>query len=211
MQSIVKKPFVSCCETARNRYPAPLIRCRSRPFFSATASASAIFCSISPRPAVNPKIMTLWPRPRRKGGCRRKREAIFAGEKINLTEKRAVLHTALRTAPTRPVIVDGADVKCPTSMRFLPPWAHLQMASARQDRRCDRQDVHRYRQYRHRRFGPRPGHDNAGARPQSRRPARPLRVQRRWRAYRRHAEAELRPRKRRSSSSPPRPSPRSRR
>ena len=39
-----------------------------------------------------------------------KREAMFAGEKINVTEKRAVLHTALRNFDGKPVLVDGKDV-----------------------------------------------------------------------------------------------------
>ncbi len=38
------------------------------------------------------------------------RERMFAGEKINLTENRAVLHTALRNRSNNPVMVDGADV-----------------------------------------------------------------------------------------------------
>lgn len=38
-----------------------------------------------------------------------KRDAMFAGEKINITEDRAVLHTALRNQ-SGSVIVDGADV-----------------------------------------------------------------------------------------------------
>ena len=37
-------------------------------------------------------------------------ERMFSGEKINFTEQRAVLHTALRNRPNRPIIVDGADV-----------------------------------------------------------------------------------------------------
>ncbi len=37
-------------------------------------------------------------------------EAMFAGEKVNLTEGRAVLHVALRNRSERPVHVDGADV-----------------------------------------------------------------------------------------------------
>lgn len=37
-------------------------------------------------------------------------DAMFAGEKINVTEGRAVLHTALRNRSDRPVLVDGADV-----------------------------------------------------------------------------------------------------
>jgi len=39
-----------------------------------------------------------------------KRDAMFAGEKINTTENRAVLHTALRNIANTPVITDGADV-----------------------------------------------------------------------------------------------------
>jgi glucose-6-phosphate isomerase len=37
-------------------------------------------------------------------------EAMFAGEKINTTENRAVLHTALRNRSNRPILVDGRDV-----------------------------------------------------------------------------------------------------
>lgn len=36
--------------------------------------------------------------------------AMFAGEKINSTEKRAVLHVALRAPPTASIMVDGKDV-----------------------------------------------------------------------------------------------------
>jgi glucose-6-phosphate isomerase len=39
-----------------------------------------------------------------------KRDAMFAGERINITEDRAVLHTALRNRSGNPIIVDGADV-----------------------------------------------------------------------------------------------------
>jgi len=38
------------------------------------------------------------------------REKMFAGEKINFTEHRAVLHTALRNRANRPVLVDSKDV-----------------------------------------------------------------------------------------------------
>ena len=37
-------------------------------------------------------------------------EAMFTGEKINVTEHRAVLHTALRNRSNKPVLVDGEDV-----------------------------------------------------------------------------------------------------
>ncbi len=39
------------------------------------------------------------------------RERMFNGDKINLTEDRAVLHTALRSDETAPLIVDGRDVR----------------------------------------------------------------------------------------------------
>lgn len=38
------------------------------------------------------------------------RDRMFSGEKINFTENRAVLHTALRNRSDRPVLVDGRDV-----------------------------------------------------------------------------------------------------
>ncbi|THK34906.1 glucose-6-phosphate isomerase [Ensifer sp. MPMI2T] len=39
-----------------------------------------------------------------------KRDAMFRGDIINITEGRAVLHTALRNRSNRPVLVDGKDV-----------------------------------------------------------------------------------------------------
>jgi len=39
-----------------------------------------------------------------------KRKAMFAGEKINFTEDRAVLHIALRNKSNNPILVDGKDV-----------------------------------------------------------------------------------------------------
>ena len=37
-------------------------------------------------------------------------KSLFSGEKINRTEDRAVLHTALRNRDNTPVLVDGKDV-----------------------------------------------------------------------------------------------------
>src|SRR5258708_30055943 len=37
-------------------------------------------------------------------------EAMFTGQKINVTENRAVLHVALRNRSKRPILVDGVDV-----------------------------------------------------------------------------------------------------
>ncbi len=38
------------------------------------------------------------------------RDRMFAGEKINVTEKRSVLHIALRNRSSRPILADGKDV-----------------------------------------------------------------------------------------------------
>jgi glucose-6-phosphate isomerase len=43
-------------------------------------------------------------------GLEERRQAMFDGEKINLTEKRAVLHTALRAPKDSHITVDGHDV-----------------------------------------------------------------------------------------------------
>jgi len=46
----------------------------------------------------------------RQAGLADKIGAMFSGEKINVTEGRAVLHVALRNRSNRPVLVDGQDV-----------------------------------------------------------------------------------------------------
>jgi len=46
----------------------------------------------------------------RQSDIERWRERMFDGEKINITENRAVLHVALRNRSNRPVMVDGRDV-----------------------------------------------------------------------------------------------------
>ena len=43
-------------------------------------------------------------------GVEERRDAMFAGEKINVTENRAVLHVALRATPDESYIVDGKNV-----------------------------------------------------------------------------------------------------
>ena len=43
-------------------------------------------------------------------GLRSRIEAMFNGEKINVTEKRAVLHVVLRAQKSQKILVDGVDV-----------------------------------------------------------------------------------------------------
>jgi glucose-6-phosphate isomerase len=59
---------------------------------------------------VTAETMRLLVRLAKDSGVEAMRAAMFAGDKINLTEDRAVLHTALRNRSDRPVLVDGADV-----------------------------------------------------------------------------------------------------
>ncbi len=46
----------------------------------------------------------------RQAGVEEMRDRMFSGEKINITEGRAVLHVALRNRSNRPILVDGKDV-----------------------------------------------------------------------------------------------------
>jgi len=46
----------------------------------------------------------------RQAGVFEWRDRMYAGEKINRTENRSVLHVALRNRSNRPIVVDGADV-----------------------------------------------------------------------------------------------------
>ena len=59
---------------------------------------------------LTPELLALLCRFAQEAGVEARRDAMFAGEKINSTEKRAVLHTALRNLSDKPVIVDGEDV-----------------------------------------------------------------------------------------------------
>lgn len=46
----------------------------------------------------------------RRQGLQERLRAMASGEKINLTERRAVLHTATRAAREEKIMVDGEDV-----------------------------------------------------------------------------------------------------
>ena len=59
---------------------------------------------------IRPQTLKLLLKLANEVGVETLRDAMFAGEKINLTEGRAVLHTALRNRSDRPVRVDGHDV-----------------------------------------------------------------------------------------------------
>ena len=60
--------------------------------------------------AVTEKTMELLATLAESAGVEKRREAMFSGDKINITEHRAVLHTALRQPKDAKVLVDGHDV-----------------------------------------------------------------------------------------------------
>jgi len=59
---------------------------------------------------IRPQTLKLLLKLAKEAGVETLRDAMFRGEKINITEDRAVLHTALRNRSERPVMVDGHDV-----------------------------------------------------------------------------------------------------
>ena len=59
---------------------------------------------------INEETMSLLTKLARECEIESWRERMFAGEKINFTEQRAVLHTALRNRSSKPVLVNGKDV-----------------------------------------------------------------------------------------------------
>jgi glucose-6-phosphate isomerase len=60
--------------------------------------------------AVNDAVLDGLEAIAKQAGVETKRDAMFAGAIINITEERAVLHTALRNRANTPVLVDGKDV-----------------------------------------------------------------------------------------------------
>jgi glucose-6-phosphate isomerase len=59
---------------------------------------------------ITPDTMQLLVQLAREADVEGWRARMFAGDKINTTEGRAVLHVALRNPPDRPILVDGEDV-----------------------------------------------------------------------------------------------------
>jgi glucose-6-phosphate isomerase len=74
-----------------------------------TVEAAGIYLDYS-KNRITDETMRLLVQLAEECGLRERIEAMFSGEKINVTEKRAVLHTALRAPEGQRVVVDGADV-----------------------------------------------------------------------------------------------------
>ena len=74
-----------------------------------TAEACGIFLDYS-KNRVTDKTLELLVRLAGERGLRERIDAMFRGDKINITENRAVLHTALRAPRGQKIVVDGEDV-----------------------------------------------------------------------------------------------------
>src|SRR5580700_9559042 len=74
-----------------------------------TAEGAGLFLDYSKNRITDETIRLLLQLARERGVAER-RDAMFEGEKINSTEKRAVLHVALRASQGTKVQVDGVDV-----------------------------------------------------------------------------------------------------
>jgi glucose-6-phosphate isomerase len=74
-----------------------------------TATGASLFLDYS-KHRVSPQTLELLFSLARECGVEERRRAMFAGEKINTTEHRAVLHTALRAPRDARIMVDGVNV-----------------------------------------------------------------------------------------------------
>src|ERR1022692_266480 len=74
-----------------------------------TAEAAGLFLDYSKNRVSNETLHLLF-QLAEESGLRAGIDAMFRGDKINITENRAVLHTALRAPRETSVIVDGRDV-----------------------------------------------------------------------------------------------------
>ena len=74
-----------------------------------TAEGAGLFLDYS-KNRITDETLALLLRLAEKRGVTARRDAMFAGEKINVTERRAVLHMALRAPRGVRIDVDGADV-----------------------------------------------------------------------------------------------------
>src|SRR5271156_3887067 len=74
-----------------------------------TAEAEGIYLDYS-KHRITDQTLKLLLQLAEESGLKARLDAMFSGEKINITEKRAVLHVALRAPKGEKIVVDGEDV-----------------------------------------------------------------------------------------------------
>ena len=113
-----------------------------------------------------------WPWPGR-AGLEERRDAMFAGEHINVTEDRAVLHTALRAPADTGLVVDGQDVTGDVHAVLDRMATFSERVRSGEWTGLHGRAAHRDRQRRHRRLRPRSPHGRRRPRRLRRRRPRP--------------------------------------
>ena len=127
-----------------------------------TAEALGLYFDYS-KNRITDETLTLLIRLAEESGLRERIDAMFRGDKINITEKRAVLHVALRAPRDASIVVDGENV-VPEVHAVLDRMAAF--ANRRAQRRVEgphRQAHSQRHQHRDRRFRPRAGHGLRGS------------------------------------------------
>jgi glucose-6-phosphate isomerase len=97
------------CEAIRDVHLRELFAADPERGTRMTASGASLFLDYSKHRAT-PETLGLLIALARECGLTERRSAMFSGEKINVTEHRAVLHTALRAPRDAMITVDGANV-----------------------------------------------------------------------------------------------------
>ena len=144
-----------------------------------TAEAAGLFLDYS-KNRITDQTIKLARSPRQESGLRERIEAMFRGEKINVTENRAVLHVALRAPKDATILVDGKNV-VPEVHAVLDKMAAFSNASVAANGKGQPANRFERRQHRHRRFRPRAGDGLRGAQALQRaRPDVPFCVERGW-------------------------------
>ena len=127
-----------------------------------TAEAAGLYLDYS-KNRVTDETLTLLLQLAEESGLRARIDAMFRGEKINVTEDRAVLHVALRAPKGESIVVDGEDV-VPEVHAVLDRMADFSDRVRGGDVEGPHRQAHpQRRQHRHRRLGPRPGDGLRGA------------------------------------------------
>ncbi|MYM38381.1 glucose-6-phosphate isomerase [Duganella qianjiadongensis] len=101
--------LASHATTARTWQMRQLFAADAQRFPKLTVDAAGLFLDYS-KNRLDSRTVGLLLDLARERGVESLRDAMFAGEKINLTEQRAVLHTALRMPRGKALVVDGQDI-----------------------------------------------------------------------------------------------------
>ena len=121
-----------------------------------TAEAAGVYLDYS-KNRINDETLKLLIELAEQSGLRARIDAMFRGDKINVTENRAVLHVALRAPKGASIVVDGRNV-VPDVHAVLEKMADFaNRVRTRPMERPQRKTHSQYRQYRHRRIRPRAG------------------------------------------------------